>query len=114
MLREGLEFVVKMAATNDFIVPLDTPIHLLECKEAFDTLSNQERTYAHYLSRAAWEGSLIVLLQTSPESAPFCLLIQQLFQHDSMDQLKEIALKQGLTEEQWQVPAYISRTSHYT
>lgn len=37
-------------------------------KELFDSLTQNEKLYAHHLSRAAWYGARILLRQTSPES----------------------------------------------
>ncbi|KAK4220726.1 peptidase family M49-domain-containing protein [Podospora fimiseda] len=41
----------------------------LQIKTIFNTLSPREKLYAHHLSQAAWQGSRIILRQTSPESA---------------------------------------------
>lgn len=45
-----------------------TTIHRLAIKDVFDGLSAREKHYAHYLSKAAWAGSRVVMRQTSPES----------------------------------------------
>ena len=49
-------------------IPSDTPVNKLDCSQAFKGLTDQEKRYAHHFSRAGWEGALICLLQTSPES----------------------------------------------
>lgn len=41
--------------------------HQLAIRELFDGLTQREKLYAHYLARAAWHGSRIILRQTSPE-----------------------------------------------
>ncbi|KAH6715961.1 peptidase family M49-domain-containing protein [Leptodontidium sp. MPI-SDFR-AT-0119] len=43
-------------------------IHQLKIKPVFDALVKREKFYAHYLARAAWHGSRIVMRQVSPES----------------------------------------------
>eukprot|EP00128_Syssomonas_multiformis_P001255 Colp12_sorted_trinity150504_noHs@9878 len=60
----------KMAPSVDsrYIIPKATTVNRLECKTAFDGLTAKEKAYAHYLSRASYEGSLAVLTQTSPEA----------------------------------------------
>ena len=90
---------IKMAE----IVSPDTPVSKLECKVAFENLSNNEKLYAHYLSRASFEGGLIVLLQTSPESVPIFLLLQSMFSGQSVQELKSAS---QCSEEEWKVGAF--------
>lgn len=87
------------------VVSPDTPVSKLECKVAFENLSNNEKLYAHYLSRASFEGGLVVLLQTSPESVPIFLLLQATFGGQSMQALKDASQS---TEEEWKVCQTIS------
>ncbi|KAI9370230.1 dipeptidyl peptidase III [Aspergillus egyptiacus] len=44
-----------------------TTTYQLSIKEDFDDLSQDEKLYAHHLSRAAWHGSRLIMRQTSPE-----------------------------------------------
>jgi len=44
------------------------PIHVVEVKKQFDTLSDNAKLYAHHLARASWHGAPIVMEQNSPES----------------------------------------------
>ena len=85
------------------IVSLDTPVSKLECKVAFENLSDNEKLYAHYLSRASFEGCLTVLLQTSPESVPIFLLLQELFSGQSVQELRNAS---QCTEDEWKVGAF--------
>lgn len=85
------------------VVSPDTPVSKLECKVAFENLSDNEKLYAHYLSRASFEGGLIVLLQTSPESVPIFLLLQELFGGQSVQELKDLG---QCTEDEWKVGAF--------
>lgn len=48
---------------SQFIHPINTPISLLDCAESFNSLTEKEKLYAHYLSRASWFGGLIDLPQ---------------------------------------------------
>ncbi|KAH9909743.1 dipeptidyl peptidase III [Xylariomycetidae sp. FL2044] len=43
-------------------------VYRLGIASLFDSLSGQEKRYAHYMSRAAWSGTRIILRQVSPES----------------------------------------------
>ncbi|XP_064403750.1 dipeptidyl peptidase 3-like [Halichondria panicea] len=83
-----------------YTVPLDTPISKLEASQAFKGLTNKERLYCHYLSRAAWEGGYICLLQTSPESVPLFLLLQELFNRQSVSSLRAV-VKDSFTDEEF-------------
>jgi len=53
---------------NYFILPNEQPVVPLECRTAFENLSNKEKCYAHHLSKASWYGGLIVLLQVWPQN----------------------------------------------
>ena len=90
-------------ATSQFIIPNDVPFVNLECKTAFDGLTSKEKKYAHYIGKASWNGGLICLYQTSPESPLIFLLLQKLFKGQSLDQLKTDALAKGVAEDEFQV-----------
>lgn len=45
----------------------ETPTQQLAIKDLFEVLSTREKLYAHHLAQAAWNGSRIILRQTSPE-----------------------------------------------
>lgn len=51
----------------------------LKCSEAFNLLTDFEKNYAYYLSKASWEGSKICLFQCSNESPLLFMLFQRLF-----------------------------------
>lgn len=85
-----------------FTLPNDTGICLLECRQAFEALSVQEKKYAHFIAQASWHGSLICLFQTSPESPGIFLLFQKIFREETATELKAVALSNGLTEEEFQ------------
>lgn len=77
-----------MANTTDisqFLIPNEVPFNFLECKKAFAGLTTKEKLYAHYLCRASWQGALICLLQTSPESPGIFLLFQKIFSAESVE-----------------------------
>lgn len=69
---------------SQFVVPNNVPFNFLDCKKALNALTSKEKLYAHFLSRATWEGARICLLQTSPESPGIFLLFQKLFAAESV------------------------------
>ena len=87
---------------SSYTIPLDTPISTLDARKAFDGLTEKEKLYCHFLSRAAWEGSAICLLQTSPESVPVFLLLKELFARQSVESLRN-AVRDCVSEEEFQV-----------
>lgn len=89
---------------SEFVFPSSTPVSKLECSIAFNGLTDREKFYAYHLSRASWDGSLICLLQTSPESAPLFLLLQRLLSSQSLESLKDTAVTAcGLTVDEFEV-----------
>ncbi|MED6270730.1 bifunctional diacylglycerol diphosphate phosphatase/phosphatidate phosphatase, partial [Characodon lateralis] len=87
---------------SQYYLPNDIGISALDCHEAFRLLSPQEKKYAHYLSRGAWYGGLVVLLQTSPESANIFVLLQRIFRKQTPEQLEDVAKAAGLSSDEYQ------------
>ncbi|KAI1776192.1 dipeptidyl peptidase III [Hypoxylon cercidicola] len=67
-------------------------IYKLGIAPLFDRLSGQEKRYSHYLSRAAWSGTRIILRQVSPESLAIFDFILELYKTcgGHWEQLSEI------------------------
>jgi hypothetical protein len=57
-----------MSLSTSRVPPTGAVIHQLVVKPVFDALPPREKLYAHYLARANWHGSRIVMRQVSPES----------------------------------------------
>ncbi len=89
-------------ADSLYTIPLDTPISKLEASQAFKGLTPKEKLYCHFLSRASWAGSYICLFQTSPESVPLFLLLQELFKRQSVSSLRD-AVKDSFTDDEFKV-----------
>uniref|UniRef100_A0A1B6CRG2 Dipeptidyl peptidase 3 n=1 Tax=Clastoptera arizonana TaxID=38151 RepID=A0A1B6CRG2_9HEMI len=81
-----------MTTVKDHILPNDQPIVDLECETAFNALTDKEKLYAHYLSQAAWAGSFITALQTSPESPLILELLLRVVSTQSIEDFKKSAL----------------------
>ncbi|KAI9668386.1 MAG: hypothetical protein M1831_001140 [Alyxoria varia] len=53
--------------------------HRLAIHDAFQSLTKREKLYAHYMSRAAWQGARIILRQVSQEAPDIYELILDLY-----------------------------------
>ncbi|XP_018397006.1 PREDICTED: dipeptidyl peptidase 3 [Cyphomyrmex costatus] len=84
-----------------YTLPNDQPVVALECDTAFKSLTQKEKLYTHYLSQAAWNGGLIVLIQTSPESPLIFALLQKIFLSESLEDLENSSVRAGVTQEQF-------------
>ncbi|KAL3285978.1 hypothetical protein HHI36_000492 [Cryptolaemus montrouzieri] len=82
-----------------YTLPADQPIVGLEVKSAFNGLSDKEKQYAHFLSKASWVGGLVTLIQTSVESGPIFVLLHKLFSNQSCSDFKAACLQNGLSED---------------
>lgn len=85
---------------SQHILPLDQPVSCLEIETAFVGLTPKEKLYAHHISKAAWVGGLVTLLQTSPESGPIFVLLHKLLSAQQPAQFKTAALAAGFVEEE--------------
>ncbi|KAH9902261.1 peptidase family M49 [Xylariomycetidae sp. FL2044] len=71
----------------------------LEIEKHFDALNDKQKRYAHFISRAAFEGSRIVAKQISPESEPIYDFILALHKTSAGD-WKGLQAKAGISEEE--------------
>ncbi|XP_071446731.1 dipeptidyl peptidase 3 [Hetaerina americana] len=91
-----------MVHKSPYILPNEHPVVALGCTTAFNGLTSAEKKYAHFLSRAAWHGGLIALVQTSPESPLIYSLLHRAFSSQSLGKLKKIAIEDAkLTEDEY-------------
>lgn len=89
-----------MTDVSSHVTSPNTPLSILQVDEAFNGLSPKEKLYCYYLTRAAWEGGPICLLQTSPESVPVFLLLKELFTRQSPASLRT-AVENTVSEDEF-------------
>ena len=63
-------------------------IQNINFKETFEQLTEEEKDYCYYLSKACWAGQPIVLFQTSYESPALFIIFQIFF--SSFEEFSEI------------------------
>lgn len=65
--------------TDRYLADKNTLFARLEAKPFFDTLSLKEKKYAHFMSRAAFEGTRIIITQINPAAIRIYDMILKLF-----------------------------------
>ncbi|WKX90543.1 hypothetical protein Q1695_009409 [Nippostrongylus brasiliensis] len=84
-----------------YVLPNDSPVCVLDCVDAFEGLTDDEKKYAYHLSQASFNGALAVFLQVSPESAGLFVTFYRMFKEESIEDLKVKALECDFTEDEW-------------
>ncbi|XP_075970356.1 dipeptidyl peptidase 3 isoform X2 [Anticarsia gemmatalis] len=87
---------------STFLLPNNQKFVELDSSQAFNKLTDNEKLYAHYLSQSSWNGGLIVLLQTSPESPKIFSLLHRIFVGESLQSLREAVNRQGISNDDFQ------------
>lgn len=85
--------LVECKKMSEYIIPNNSPVTFVDCEKAFSILTDKEKVYSHYLSKAAFYGSLIVLPQTSLESSLIFVSLHKLIKAQPVSELKNNALE---------------------
>ncbi|CEG81408.1 hypothetical protein RMATCC62417_15617 [Rhizopus microsporus] len=77
------------------------PYCRLEAKPFFDTLTSKEKHYAHFISRASFEGTRVVITQTNPKALSIYDMIIKAFTNDQGDMInpQELRAASGVNDE---------------
>lgn len=85
--------VARMSTLSErYFADEKSPFSRLEAKPFFETLSLKEKKYAHYMSRAAFEGTRIIISQTNPHAIPIYDMILKTFSDDKGNMINTDAL----------------------
>ncbi|KAI9840627.1 MAG: hypothetical protein M1837_001396 [Sclerophora amabilis] len=76
-----------LRSSSDYLADAPPTVVRLEIKSHFEALNEDQRRYAHYISRAGFLGTRIILRQVSPESESIFDLILALHRHANPDEL---------------------------
>ncbi|XP_034824673.1 dipeptidyl peptidase 3 isoform X1 [Maniola hyperantus] len=101
-LVQPIKLEKAMEDKSIFLLPNNQRFVELDSSQAFTNLSKEEKLYAHYLSQAAWNGGLIVLIQTSPESLRIFSLLHRIFIAEALEDLKKSSVAAGVSEDDFQ------------
>ena len=71
----------RMSSTlsHRYLADENSPFSRLEAKPFFESLSQKEKTYAHHMSRASFEGTRIIIAQTNPNAVAIYDMILKTF-----------------------------------
>ncbi|KAF0973055.1 hypothetical protein FDP41_008719 [Naegleria fowleri] len=103
MVQLNVQSILQDEKLKHYVCPEKIPVTRLELEEAWNALSDDQKLYAHYFSRAAIAGTPIVLHQVSEESPQIYQLLCLLFKGGAeANGLKEKALKAGVSEHDYE------------
>ncbi|KAI7862371.1 dipeptidyl-peptidase 3 [Spinellus fusiger] len=99
--RTFAAYTRNMSTVNQYLADTKTPIYRLEARPFFETLTESEKRYAHFMSRAAFHGTRIAITQTNPEAEEIYDLILSIFtnQQEELVDLEQLAEKSGVSPE---------------
>jgi dipeptidyl-peptidase-3 len=75
-------------SSHRYFADKNTPFSNLEAKPFFESLSIKEKHYAHFMSRAPFEGTRIIITQTNPDALPIYDMILHTFTNEQGEFIK--------------------------
>ncbi|KAG5297643.1 dipeptidyl peptidase III [Histoplasma ohiense] len=97
-LSNEIPSVMDAKVKQQYLADSPPTVVRLEIKPHFEALDDQQKRYAHFISRAAFQGTRITLRQVSPESEPIYDLIISLYRACNGD-WNSLAQKTSVSEE---------------
>lgn len=82
-------------------IHVESRIQNLEYKDAFQLLTEKEKNYAYFLSKASWAGAKMVLHQLCYEAPALFMLFQAFFQEKDFEKLEKGMLSAGVVAEDY-------------
>ncbi|KAI9255230.1 peptidase family M49-domain-containing protein [Phascolomyces articulosus] len=98
-------FLSTMTTPSRFLADEFPPYSRLEAKPFFESLSNREKHYAHYMSRASFEGTRVIVAQTNPNAIPIYNLILDIFRDEETGafiNVEQLGEKSGVSKESFE------------
>ena len=80
----------------------ESRVQNLDYFNSWKQLSEQEKNYAYYMSKASWEGALITLHQLCYEAPPLFCIFQTYFADKNFEELEARAAAVGVSTQHWQ------------
>ena len=82
-------------------ISIESRVQNLEYSESFKQLTDKEKNYAYFLSKASWAGAQMVLHQLCYEAPAIFLMFQAFFQEKDFFKLETAAAAAGVSSEEW-------------
>ncbi|KAI8883177.1 dipeptidyl peptidase III [Backusella circina FSU 941] len=94
VLKQSSKLRLVRRISTRYFADENPPFSRLEAKKFFDTLSDKEKKYAHYMSRASFQGTRIIITQTNPKAIGIYDLVLELFTDEKGDMIQSDRLLQ--------------------
>ena len=82
-------------------IKLDTRVQNLQFAKAWEHLTEREKNYAYWMSKASWAGSLMVYHQLCYEAPALFCVFMAYFSDPDFKKLEQCAAGAGISAEEW-------------
>ena len=77
-------------------ISLETPIHKVDARDAWEALNENQKAYAYHFAQASWEGYRICLFQKSWESPGLYLIFRIIFKTVNITEYHNLVIQNGI------------------